>query len=205
MPTTPAARIKPALHVVGIAVCAENLPSGRAVKPGDVLRAADGKTVEVWNTDAEGRLVLADALCYARRFKPAAIIDLATLTGAVIVGLGHQCAGLLGTSGALIERIRAAGEATGERVWPLPLWPEYETEMKGKIADLKNIGDGRAGGTILGAAFLKAFVDDTPWAHLDIAGVAWDYKRSYVPEGASGFGARLLAELLRTWTPLAKG
>ena len=190
---------KPSARVIGLVPASENMPGGNAFKPGDVLRAANGKTIEIDNTDAEGRLVLADALCYAQRYNPTAIIDMATLTGAVIIALGQHAAGLMTNHAGLAAKLTAAGEATGERVWELPLWPEYEEQVKSTIADVKNTG-GRAAGSITGAALLKLFVDEKPWAHLDIAGVDYtDMDRPYIPKGSSGFGARLLYQVVRDW------
>lgn len=190
---------KPDVRVIGLVPASENMPGANAFKPGDVLRAANGKTIEVDNTDAEGRLVLADALCYAQRYNPSAIIDMATLTGAVIVALGQHAAGLMTNHAGLAERVTAAGEITGERVWELPLWPEYEEQVSSPIADVKNTG-GRSAGSITGAALLKKFVDEKPWVHLDIAGVDFtDLDRPYIPKGSSGFGARLLYQLVRDW------
>lgn len=186
------------LHVVGIVCAAENMPSGTAYRPGDIIRTLSGKTVEVLNTDAEGRIVLADGLFYAQRYQPAAIVDLATLTGAIMVALGSHAIGLMGNNQELANRLIAAGEATAERVWQLPLWDEYRDAMKSDIADLKNTG-GRYGGAITAAGFLAAFVGDYPWAHLDIAGTAWVEKpsRAYQARGATGVGVRLLVELLQ--------
>lgn len=176
----------------------ENMPSGTAIKPGDILKSMSGKTIEVLNTDAEGRLVLADALTYAARYKPKAVIDLATLTGAVIIALGHQAAAVLGNNDELATHLQQCGEVTGERLWPLPLWPEHEKAVKSDIADLKNIASpGVGAGTITGAAFLKAFVGEQPWCHLDIAGTSWSSEeKPYTPKGASGFGVRLLIRFL---------
>ncbi len=191
--------IKPNLHVVGLIAASENMPSGTAIKPGDVVTSFSGKTVEIINTDAEGRLVLADALGYAGRYEPQAVIDLATLTGAVIVALGNFTAGMMGTDQDLMNRLQAAGEKTHERVWQLPLWDDYDEQIKSDTADAKNIGDGTAG-TIAGAVFLKKFAEGYPWVHLDIAGTAWDMKgSSYVPKTASGFGVRLLVQLAQDW------
>ncbi len=191
--------IKPNLHVVGLIAATENMPSGTAIKPGDVVTSYSGKTVEIINTDAEGRLVLADALGYAGRYEPQGVVDLATLTGAVITALGHFTAGMMGTDQDLADRLLAAGEKTHERVWQLPLWDDYDEQIKSDTADVKNIGDGTAG-TIIGAAFLKKFAEGYPWVHLDIAGTAWDMKgSSYVPKTASGFGVRLLAQLVQDW------
>ncbi|MBI1822362.1 MAG: leucyl aminopeptidase [Nitrospirae bacterium] len=191
-----AARLKLQINLIGILPSTENLPSGTATKPGDVLTSLSGKTIEVINTDAEGRLILADALTYAQRFNPEAIIDLATLTGAVVVALGSEAIGLLGTSPDLKEKIKKAGEKTGERVWELPLWEGYYDLIKSDIADIKNTG-GRSAGTITAAAFLSKFVENTPWVHLDIAAVAWtESDRPYIPKGNSGVGVRLLTQYL---------
>ncbi|MBX0326190.1 leucyl aminopeptidase [Oscillochloris sp. ZM17-4] len=186
------------LHVVGIICSAENMPSATAYKPGDVIKTLSGKTIEVINTDAEGRIVLADGLFYAQRYNPAAIVDLATLTGAIMVALGPHAIGMMGTSQELADRLSTAGEAAAERVWQLPLWDEYRDMMKSDIADLKNTG-GRFGGAITAGGFLSAFVGDHPWVHLDIAGTAWVDRatRPYYTRGATGMGVRLLVELLR--------
>jgi len=192
-----AARLGLRLNLVGIIPAAENLPSGTAIRPGDILTSLAGKTIEVINTDAEGRLLLADALAYARRFHPRVMIDLATLTGACIIALGSQASAILGNDEPLIRSLIRAGEASGERLWQLPLWDEYAKQLKSDIADLKNTG-GRPAGTITAAAFLQAFVKGCPWAHLDIAGTAWEEKgRPCVPKGGSGVGVRLLIEWLR--------
>ncbi|HVF02660.1 MAG TPA: leucyl aminopeptidase [Rubrobacteraceae bacterium] len=184
------------LNVVALVPATENLPAGNAFKPGDVLKLHSGKTVEIVTTDAEGRLILADALSYAKRYEPAAVIDCATLTGACVVALGHHASGLMGNDEALIAEIQKAGEAAGERVWHLPLFEEYTEQTKGETADLKNSG-GRPGGALTAGAFLKEFVD-FPWAHLDIAGTAYGkLKNAYTPKGASGTPARLLVEFLR--------
>ena len=192
------AALKLKVNVVGLVPAAENMPGGSAIKPGDILKSLSGKTIEVLNTDAEGRLVLADALSYAERYKPKAVIDLATLTGAVIVALGHAAAAVLGNDAGLIDKLRQSGEATGERVWELPLWEEHEKAVKSDIADLKNIASpGVGAGTITGAAFLKAFVGDRPWTHIDIAGTSWSGEtKPYTPKGASGYGVRLLTHFL---------
>ena len=188
------------INVVAIVPATENMPGSAALKPGDVITMYGGKTVEVLNTDAEGRLILADALAYGiEKFKPAAVIDLATLTGAVVVGLGHHRTGLLANDDELAAKALAAGERSGEPLWRLPLGKEYTKQLKSEIADLKNIG-GPAAGTITAAAFLEEFVGDTPWAHFDIAGTAWDFtEKSYIPKGVSGIGARTLLELIRAW------
>ncbi|HJO00299.1 MAG TPA: M17 family metallopeptidase, partial [Nitrospinaceae bacterium] len=193
-----AAALKIPMNVVGLIPASENMPGGTAIKPGDILKSMSGKTIEVLNTDAEGRLILADALTYAARYKPKAVIDLATLTGAVIVALGHQAAAVLGNNDELTNRLQQCGEVTGERLWPLPLWPEHEKAVKSDIADLKNIASpGVGAGTITGAAFLKAFAGEQPWCHLDIAGTSWSGEdKPYTPKGASGFGVRLLIRFL---------
>ncbi len=185
------------LNLVGLIPAAENLPDGNAYRPGDVIRAMSGKTIEVTNTDAEGRLALCDALSHALTLRPAAIIDLATLTGACVVALGSLASGLLGNDEGLKRGLKKAGEATGERLWELPLWDEYGELMKSDIADLKNSG-GPSAGTVTAAWFLKNFVGTARWAHIDIAGTAWEEKgRHYLPKGATGVGVRLLVEYLR--------
>ena len=192
-------RLKPALHVVGIAPCVENMPSGTAQRPGDIIKMYNGKSVEVINTDAEGRLILGDALSFAEKFKPKAIIDLATLTGAVVVCLADKAIGLMSTDHALAEKIRKAGEAIGDRCWELPLWDEFFDLIKGHHSDILNAGPGY-GGTITAAMFLKEFVPIKSWAHLDIAGTAWvDSAKPYNARGATGVGVRLLVELIRNW------
>lgn len=192
--------LKPPVHVVGLIPATENLPDGRALKPGDVIRTLSRKTIEVVNTDAEGRLVLADALGFAERYKPAAVVDLATLTGACVVALGHAASGMMGNDEALLDRVRASGEATGERVWPLPLWKEYHDQIKSHVADVRNTG-GRWAGALTAGAFLEKFVD-RPWVHLDIAGTAYtESSKSYCPKGATGVGVRLLVQLVKDWKP----
>jgi leucyl aminopeptidase len=185
------------LNIVGLIPATENMPSGTAYKPGDILKSYSGKTIEVINTDAEGRLILADALAYASKYKPAAIIDVATLTGSCIIALGDDVIGMLGTDDKLKSEINKAAQATGELVWELPLWESYHEHIKSDIADYKNSG-GRAAGTITAAAFLSKFVGDFAWVHLDIAGPAWtDKDKTYIPKGASGITVRLLVEFLR--------
>ncbi len=187
-------------HIVGIVPATENMLDGKAYKPGDILRTMSGKTIEIDNTDAEGRLILADALTYAQRFKPAAVIDLATLTGACVVALGSHATGLVATDDDLAQRLQTAGDATGERVWRLPLWDEYKQQIRSPVADMKNSG-GREGGAITAAALLAEFVGDMPWAHLDIAGTAWCQRsRHYISRGGVGVGVRLLVELARNWS-----
>ncbi len=191
-----AARLRLPLRVVGIIPATENMPGGRATKPGDILTSLSGKTIEVINTDAEGRLILADGLTYATRYKPAALVDIATLTGACVVALGNHAIGVLGNDEGLIGELKAAGEECGERAWQLPLWEEYYEQIKSDVADVKNTG-GRPGGTITAAAFLSKFVGDSAWAHLDIASTDWsDRERAYIPKGATGVGARLLIQFL---------
>lgn len=192
-----AARLKLPVSVIGLLPATENMPSGTAIKPGDVVTALSGTTIEVVNTDAEGRLVLADALAYAvKRFRPRLALDIATLTGACSVALGQHAIGLLGTDEALVGRIKRAAEDSGERVWQLPLWEDYYEQIKSDVADLKNTG-GRPAGTITAAAFLSKFVGDTPWAHLDIAGSMWSADtRHYYAKGATGAGVRLLIQFL---------
>jgi leucyl aminopeptidase len=193
------ARLKLPVKLVGVVGATENLPSGHSVKPGDIVTAANGKTIEVNNTDAEGRLVLADCLHHAVSLGAERVVDLATLTGAVIIALGSTHAGLVGNDEELAERIAAAGKQTGEIVWRLPLHEEYDELIKGTYGDLDNAPEGRKAGTIVGAAFLSNFVGETPWAHLDIAGSAWDLGRAYAPKGASGYGVRLLVELAKSY------
>lgn len=192
-----AAALRLPVHVIGIVPAAENLPGGNALKPGDIIRHHSGKTSEVDNTDAEGRLILADALSWSARYKPASLIDLATLTGAVVVALGHVATGMLGTSARVKDALRTAGDRTYERVWELPLFDEYEKLIKSEIADIKNVG-GRWGGAITAAFFLKQFVGTMPWVHLDIAGTAiLEESGPYTPRGGSGVGVRLLTDYLR--------
>lgn len=200
-----AAELRLPVNLVGLVPATENLPGGKAYKPGDILKSLSGKTIEIVTTDAEGRLILADALTYAGRYRPAAIIDLATLTGACIVALGEHVIGMMGTDERLKQEIREAAHVTGERVWELPLWEEYDELIKGDAADYKNSG-GRAGGAITAGAFLSKFTGDHPWVHLDIAGPAWLKKdRPYIPKGASGVGVRLLLQFLRNRYLESKG
>ena len=192
------ASLKLPVNVVTLVPATENMPGGSAIKPGDVLKTMSGKTIEVLNTDAEGRLILADALTYAEKYKPKVVIDMATLTGACVIALGHHATGLLGTDEKLIDAVKKAGEATGERLWQFPLWEEYDEMIKSDIADVKNIG-GRGAGTITAAGLLKKFASEYPWAHLDIAGTAWTGKpKPYVPKGAVGIGVRLIVQYLRS-------
>jgi len=193
------AKIGLPLHLIGIIPATENLPSGSALKVGDIITSHSGKTIEVLNTDAEGRLILADGLSYARSFEPDAVVDVATLTGTIKLALGTLCAGLFGNHRGLKAQMLKASEKSGERVWEMPLWKEYDEFLKSDLADIKNVG-GRFGGAILAAAFLQNFVGDLPWIHVDIAGVDFREKEdSYHTKGASGFGARLLLQFLRDW------
>jgi leucyl aminopeptidase len=194
------ARLQLPVTLIAVVGATENLPSGGAIKPGDIVTAANGKTIEVNNTDAEGRLVLADCLCHAVSLGAERIVDLATLTGAVIVALGSTYAGLMCNDDDLAEHVTAAGARTGEIVWRLPLHEEYTELVAGKYGDLDNAPEARKAGTIIGASFLANFVGETPWAHLDIAGSAWDLGRAYVGKGASGYGVRLLVELARAYS-----
>lgn len=196
------AQLKPAgVNVVALVPAAENMGGSAALKPGDIISQFNGKNVEVVNTDAEGRLILADALAYGiKHYRPTAVIDIATLTGAVIVALGHHRTGMMSNDDALAEKLLDIGEGCGEPLWRLPLGKEYRKQLKSEIADLKNVGSDRAAGTITAACFLQEFVENTPWAHLDIAGTAWDFtKKSYVPKGPSGVGVRTLLELILKW------
>jgi leucyl aminopeptidase len=190
------AELRPRVRVVGLVPSTENMPGGSAIKPGDVLKTYGGLSVEVVNTDAEGRLILADALGRAKEFEPDFTVDLATLTGACVVALGHRASGLFCNDDDFTRRLREAGEAAGERLWPLPLWDEYLEEMKSPVADVKNSGS-RFGGAVTAAAFLKKFAGDLNWAHLDIAGTAWDTPRNELYEGgASGVGVRMLVRFI---------
>lgn len=192
------------LRIVAICPLAENLPSDRALKPGDIITAYNGKTIEVLNTDAEGRIVLADGLSFAaKEYQPDAIIDLATLTGAALVVLGHVGAPMMGNDEHLMEALSASAKRTNERVWPLPLWDEYKEQVKSEIADVKNLGDGRNAGVIAGAAFLANFVPKSiPWIHLDIAGTSMVSKpvNAYTPKGGTGWGVRLLIDFLEHYS-----
>ncbi|MBC8647731.1 MAG: leucyl aminopeptidase, partial [Thermoanaerobaculia bacterium] len=190
--------LKLPVRVVALAPLTENMPSGSACRPGDILRMRNGKTVEVENTDAEGRLVLADALSYAEKFRPDVLLDFATLTGAVLVALGHECAGLMTPDDALARELVAAGEVTGERVWRLPVWDDYRENLKSEWADMKNTA-GRHGGTVNAGVFLKEFVPKgVPWAHVDVAGVAhFEKEHAGYDPGATGFGVALATEFLK--------
>ena len=192
-----AAELRMPVHLIGILPATENLPGGKATKPGDVVRSLGGKTIEIINTDAEGRLVVADAIEYAKRLKPRAIIDIATLTGACSVTFGNEAIAMMGNDRKLLDVLKKSGEKTYERVWEMPLFEEYEEYLKSDIADVKNIG-GRNGGLVTAAYFLYKFAGDMPWVHLDIAGTAWTEKdKPYVPKGASGIGTRLILNAIK--------
>jgi leucyl aminopeptidase len=200
--TAAIAELELELDLISVIPATENMPSGHSVKPGDIITQHNGKTVEVNNTDAEGRLILADALAYAVELGADRIVDLATLTGAVTIALGSTYAAVISNDDDLAEEVSDAGEFTGELTWRLPLHPEYKELMKGKVADLSNLASQRKAGTITAGSFLEEFVGETPWAHVDIAGTAWDTGRAYAAKGGSGFGVRLLVELatMAPWT-----
>ena len=197
------AELRAPIRVIGVIPIAENMPGGRAIRPGDVLKSASGKTVEVINTDAEGRLILGDALWYARQMGATHLVDVATLTGAISVALGKITSGLFGTPTTFVEHVRAIAERAGDRCWPLPLFDEYKDQLRSEIADMINTG-GRLGGAITAALFLKEFTGDLPWIHLDIAGTAWaDENKPFMPKGPTGVGLRTLVELAftsQTWS-----
>jgi leucyl aminopeptidase len=189
------ALLKAPMRVVGVVPTTENMPGGRAIKPGDILKSAEGKTVEVINTDAEGRLILGDGLWYARRLGATHLVDVATLTGACVVALGKVTSGLFGTPERWVEQVRRVANRAGDRVWPLPTFDEYRDQLKSDIADMMNTG-GRPAGSITAAMFLKEFTGGLPWAHLDIAGTAWaEEPKPYQPKGATGVAVRTLASL----------
>jgi leucyl aminopeptidase len=189
------AQLQAPMRVIGVVPATENMPGGRAIKPGDILKSAAGKTVEVINTDAEGRLILGDGLWYARQLGATHLVDVATLTGAVVVALGKTTSGLFGAPDEWVERVRKVAERAGDRAWPLPLYDDYREQLKSEIADMMNTG-GRPAGSITAAMFLKEFTDNLPWAHLDIAGTAWvDDAKPFLPKGPSGVAVRTLAEL----------
>jgi leucyl aminopeptidase len=199
------AQLKPAVNVIGLMPSTENMPSGRAYKPGDVLRAMNGTTIEVVNTDAEGRLILADAICYAKKLGATQIIDLATLTGAVIIALGSVNVGLFGNDPKLIEGIRRSASEVGERLWPLPMDDDYRDLIKSDIADIKNSA-GRYGGSITAAWFLRDFAAETPWVHLDIAGTAWENERKpFMAKGPTGIGIRTLINYVCKYAAGSRG
>jgi leucyl aminopeptidase len=190
---------KAKVNAVGVIGLVENMPSGSAQRPGDIVTSMSGQTIEVLNTDAEGRLVLADGLWYCQdRFKPKVMVDLATLTGAVIVALGHEYAGLFSNDDKIADALIAAGKAVGEGLWRLPLAEAYDKELNCDIADMKNITGTRGAGSVTAAQFLQRFVNEVPWAHLDIAGITWSKKDApTVPKGGTGFGVRLLDRFVR--------
>jgi leucyl aminopeptidase len=190
------AQLRPRCDVIGLIPAVENLPSGKAAKPGDVVKSYLGKTIEIINTDAEGRLILADALAYARTLGANRLVDIATLTGACVVALGNVNAGMMGTDQKTIDRLRKNCATTGEKLWQLPLDDDYKKAIRSEIADMKNVGN-RWGGAITAAKFLQEFVEDTPWIHLDIAGMDLDHDgRPFASKGATGFGVRTLIQLL---------
>jgi leucyl aminopeptidase len=192
------AMLQAPVRVVGVVPATENMPGGRAIKPGDVLRSASGKTVEVINTDAEGRLILGDGLWYARQLGATHLVDVATLTGACVVALGKTTSGIFGTPTEWVEHVRQVADRAGDRVWPMPLFDEYREQLKSEIADFSNTG-GRPAGSITAALFLSEFTGGLPWAHLDIAGTAWaDESKPYQPKGPTGVAVRTLAELAFT-------
>jgi leucyl aminopeptidase len=191
-------QLKPKINVVGLVPATENMPGGKATKPGDIVKAMNGRTIEVINTDAEGRLILADALCYANKLGATKIIDTATLTGAVVIALGHAASAAVSNDEAFIHEFLAAAKPTGERYWHMPIYDDYATAMKSDIADLKNTG-GRAAGTLTAAAFLKSFVDKTPWIHLDIAGTAYlDNESAWQAKGPTGTPIRAIVSFVET-------
>ncbi len=194
------ARLGLPLRVTAVVGATENMPSGRSMRPGDVLRAMNGTTIEVINTDAEGRLVLADCLCRAVELGAERIVDVATLTGAIVTTFGSTHAGLMASDDAWADEVLAAGRRTGEIAWRLPLHEEYDELVSGTTGDLLNQVEARKAGSISAAAFLRSFAGDVPWAHLDIAGTAWDLGRAYAPRAGSGFGVRLLADLAGSLT-----
>jgi leucyl aminopeptidase len=192
-------RLNAPIRVIGIVPTTENMPGGKAFKPGDVLKSADGKTVEILNTDAEGRLILGDGVWYARQLGATHLVDVATLTGACVVALGKTTTGLFGTPDSWVSRVQKASERGGDRSWPMPVWDDYRELFKSDIADFANTG-GRAGGAITGALFIKEFTGNLPWVHMDIAGTAWaEDAKPYQPRGATGVGVRTLAELALGW------
>jgi leucyl aminopeptidase len=193
------AQLKPAIPVTAFIPCVENMPGSRAQRPGDIVTAMSGKTVEVINTDAEGRLILADALVYARREGCTHLVDAATLTGAIVVALGHLNVGLFSNDDGMRDRVLAASKAGGERTWHMPLEDDYKDYLKSAFADLANVG-GRWGGAITAAIFLREFADPTPWVHLDIAGTAWiDDEKPHLAKGPSGVPVRTLIHLATDW------
>jgi leucyl aminopeptidase len=193
------AQLKPAIAVTAFIPCVENMPGGRAQRPGDIVAAMSGKTIEVINTDAEGRLILADALTYARSLGCTHLVDVATLTGAIVIALGHLRAGLFSSDDGLRDRVLGASQSAGERMWPMPLDEDYKDYLKSAFADLSNVG-GRYGGAVTAAIFLKEFAADTPWVHIDIAGTAWvDEEKPHLAKGPTGLPVRTLVRLATEW------
>jgi leucyl aminopeptidase len=186
------AQMRLPLNVVGLIAATENMPGGNAIKPGDIVTTMSGQTVEILNTDAEGRLILCDALTYVEKYKPAAVVDIATLTGAMVISLGHIATGMFSNSDPLARELLQAGESAWDRAWHMPLWDDYQDMLKSNFADFPNIGT-RAGGSITAACFLSRFTKRYPWAHLDIAGTAW---RSGPDKGATGRPVGLLVQFL---------
>jgi leucyl aminopeptidase len=185
------------VHIIGILPATENLLGSSATKPGDIVRTIDGKTIEIISTDAEGRMTLADAIGYSKRFKPKVIIDIATLTGACSIALGNEAIAMTGNDKDIIDKLKESGNNTYERVWEMPLFEEYKEYIKCDIADLKNTG-GKSGSLVTSAYFLSEFAGDTPWVHLDIAGTAWvEKEKPYLPKGASGIGIRLILDFIK--------
>ncbi len=192
-----ASELRLPVNLIGILPATENLPGGSATRPGDIVKAITGKTVEIINTDAEGRLILADAIGYAKRFKPCAIIDIATLTGACSIALGNEAIAMMGNERELMDKIKKSADNTYERVWEMPLYDEYKEYLKSDVADIKNTG-GKNGSLVTAAYFLNEFAEKTPWVHLDIAGTAWVEKdKPYIPKGASGIGVRLILDFIK--------
>ena len=190
------ARLKPAVKVIAVVPSTENMPGGRAQKPGDVQIAMSGKSIEVLNTDAEGRLILADGVTYARKLGCTHLVDAATLTGAIVVALAGINTGVFGTNQAFTDKLMASAKNAGEKMWPMPMDDEYREMVKGTIADIQNISNSKGGGAITGAMFIREFVDEVPWVHLDIAGTAWyDDAKPWMPKGATGVAVRTLIDL----------
>jgi leucyl aminopeptidase len=190
------ARLKPSCKVIAVVPSTENMPGGRAQKPGDVQIAMSGKSIEVINTDAEGRLILADGIAYAKQLGCTHLIDAATLTGAIVVALGNVNVGVFGSEPGFTEQVLASARATGEKMWPMPVDEDYREMIKSGIADIQNVGSGKGGGAITAAMFIKEFTGDTPWVHLDIAGTAWqDDVKPWSAKGATGVGIRTLIDL----------
>jgi leucyl aminopeptidase len=191
------ARLQLPVNVVGLVGSTTNMPSATAVKPGDVVKASNGKSIEIINTDAEGRLVLADVLLYAKKFSPVAVLDAATLTGAVVIALGHSATGVMGNDDALVQEVLEAGKRASEPGWPLPMWDDFKPLIKSDVADVKNSG-GRPAGTITAALFLKEFVDGFQWVHLDIAGTAYsETDLGMIPAGPTGVPVGTFVEFVR--------